>query len=58
MKLNCYCQYFRNITIDQCKFVHKCWFNDLTNATLHKSPNIVIATHMDHLQTIQKLHIY
>jgi hypothetical protein len=34
-----------NITIDQCKFVPKCWFNDLTNATFYKSPYIVIATY-------------
>jgi hypothetical protein len=47
-----------HITIDQCKFVTKCSFNDLTNVTFHKSPNIVISTHMNHLHTIQKLHIY
>jgi hypothetical protein len=31
---------------------------DLTNVTFHMSPNIVIATHMNHLHTTQKLHIY
>ena len=40
------------------KIIDKCWFNDLTNVTFHKSPNIVIATHMNHLHTTQKLHIY
>ena len=40
------------------KRIYKCWFNDLTNVTFHKSQNIVIATHMNHLHTTQKLHIY
>lgn len=35
--------YIFNITIDQCKFVPTCWFNDLTNAIFYKSRNIVIA---------------
>jgi hypothetical protein len=48
---------FLNITIDQCKFVPKYSFNYLTNLIFHKSPNIVIATHMNYLHTIQKLHI-
>jgi hypothetical protein len=30
----------------------------MANITFHKSRNIVIATHMNHLQTPQKLHIY
>jgi hypothetical protein len=47
-----------NITIDQCKFAPKRWFNDLTNVTFHKSANIIIAIHMDHLHTTQQLHIY
>ena len=34
-----------NITIDQCKIVPKCWFNDLTNVTFYKSSNIAIATY-------------
>ena len=42
----------------KCKFVSKYRFNDLTNVTFHKSPNIAIATHMDHLHTTQKIHIY
>jgi len=54
-----YCQYFfLNITIDQCKFAPKRWFNDLTNVTFHKSANIIIEIHMDHLHTTQQLHIY
>ena len=45
-----------NITIYQCQFVPKCWFNDLTNVTFHKSLNIVIAPHLGHLlHTTQKI---
>jgi hypothetical protein len=43
--------------IDPSKFVSKCWFNDLTNVTFHKSPNIAIATHMNHLHMTHKTHI-
>ena len=51
-------KYYNKKLIDPSKFIPKCWFNDLTNVTFHKSPNIVIATHMNHLHTTQKLHMY
>jgi hypothetical protein len=51
-------KYYNKKLIDPRKFIPKCWFNDLTNVTFHKSPTIVIATHMNHLHTTQKLHIY
>ena len=28
-------KFFLDITIEQCKFVPKCWFNNLTNVTFH-----------------------
>ena len=57
-RINFFFKYYNTKFIDPSKFVPEWWFNDLTNVTFHKSPNIVISTHMNDLHTTQKIHIY